>query len=179
MILVTGATGKVGRHLVAALLDEDAPVRALTRDPAAAGLPAAAELALFDPGQLETITSALAGVTAVFVNASAVGTVIADLMTAASQTGVNRVVLLSSFVVRDNGIQPYLLGAEHKALEDVVAASGLEWGVPALRWVRRQHARMGADDPRRRGRASPLPAGGHRANCRTGHRRRRCPGPAR
>jgi uncharacterized protein YbjT (DUF2867 family) len=36
VILVTGATGKVGRHLVAGLLAEGAPVRALTRNPDAA-----------------------------------------------------------------------------------------------------------------------------------------------
>jgi uncharacterized protein YbjT (DUF2867 family) len=43
MILVTGATGKVGRHLVADLLAAGAEVRALTRDPAAADLPAGAD----------------------------------------------------------------------------------------------------------------------------------------
>ena len=36
-ILVTGATGNVGRPLVAGLLADGARVRALTRDPAAAG----------------------------------------------------------------------------------------------------------------------------------------------
>lgn len=36
MILVTGATGKVGRHLVTGLLAEGAPVRASAHLPAAA-----------------------------------------------------------------------------------------------------------------------------------------------
>jgi nucleoside-diphosphate-sugar epimerase len=44
MILVTGATGKVGRYLVAGLLAKGAPVRALTRHPETADLPAAAEV---------------------------------------------------------------------------------------------------------------------------------------
>ena len=38
-ILVTGATGNVGRPLVAGLLAGGARVRAMTRDPAAAGFP--------------------------------------------------------------------------------------------------------------------------------------------
>ena len=38
MILVTGATGKVGRHLITGLLAEGAPVRALTRGAAALGM---------------------------------------------------------------------------------------------------------------------------------------------
>ena len=63
-------------------------MRALTRARAAADLPAAAEPAFFDPGQPETLTAALAGATAVFVNAAAVGEVITGLMTAASRAGV-------------------------------------------------------------------------------------------
>ena len=43
-ILVTGATGNVGRPLVAGLLADGARVRALTRDLAAAGFAAAASL---------------------------------------------------------------------------------------------------------------------------------------
>lgn len=39
MIVVTGATGNIGRSLVGRLLAEGAAVRALTRDPARAGLP--------------------------------------------------------------------------------------------------------------------------------------------
>jgi uncharacterized protein YbjT (DUF2867 family) len=43
VIVVTGATGNVGRALVHQLLAEDAPLRALTRNPERAGLPAQAE----------------------------------------------------------------------------------------------------------------------------------------
>jgi len=127
MILVTGATGKVGRHLVAGLLAAGAPVRALTRDPAAANLPAGTKLARFDPARPGTATAALAGATAVFLNGTAVGRVLGQLMAVASRVGVRRAVLLSSFTVRDNGAQPYAIGAQHKTLEDMVAASGLEW----------------------------------------------------
>jgi uncharacterized protein YbjT (DUF2867 family) len=127
VILVTGATGKVGRHLVAGLLAEGAPVRALTRNPEAAGLPADAEVARGDPGQPETIAAALAGAKAVFVNATAVGAVITELMAQASRAGVRTAVVLSSLTVRDHGAQRYSIGAYHKALEDAVAASGLDW----------------------------------------------------
>ncbi len=126
MILVTGATGNAGRHLVAGLLAEGAPVRALTRDPAGSRLPAGAELARFVPGRRETISAAMNGVTAVFVNATAAGSVLSDLMTAAARAGARRAVMLSSLTVRDSGAQPYSMGAHHKALEDVVAAAPLE-----------------------------------------------------
>lgn len=124
MILVTGATGKVGRHLVAGLLAEGAPVRALTRSPATAGLPAGTEVAPFDPGRLETIEAALAGTEAIFLNASAVGSVLAPLMASAGRAGVRRAVLLSSMLARDTG---YAVGAQHKALEDTVAAAMADW----------------------------------------------------
>src|SRR4030095_7981856 len=42
-VLVTGATARVGRLVVDKLLGAGVPVRALTRRPAAAGLPAARE----------------------------------------------------------------------------------------------------------------------------------------
>jgi uncharacterized protein YbjT (DUF2867 family) len=125
MILVTGATGKVGRYLVTGLLAEGAPVRALTRHPGTAGLPAGAEVVSIDPARPETIAAALAGTTAVFVNVTAVGPVLKELMTEAARAGTRTAVMLSSFTVRDDGAQPYSIGAQHKALEDVVTASGL------------------------------------------------------
>jgi uncharacterized protein YbjT (DUF2867 family) len=127
MILITGATGNVGRPLVTALLADGAPVRALTRDPAGADLPEGTEVARFDPGQPDTITAAMTGVTRLFINITAVGAVLGDLMTAASRAGVGRVVLLSSLTVSDDGVQPYTIGAHHKAVEDAVAASVAEW----------------------------------------------------
>ena len=124
MILVTGATGKVGRHLVAGLLAEGAAVRALTRGSVPA-LPADAEIACWDPAQPATLAAALAGTTAVFINVTAVGGVIGELTDAASVAGTRHAVMLSSLTVQDNGVQPYSIGAHHKAVEDQVHASGL------------------------------------------------------
>lgn len=67
MILVTGATGTVGRQVVAQLRERDMPVRAVTRSPGSAGLPAGVEVVrgdLADPASLEPH---LAGVDAVFL----------------------------------------------------------------------------------------------------------------
>jgi len=56
VIVVTGATGTVGRQVVAQLSERGAPVRAVARDPASAGLPAGVEVVrgdLADPGSLK------------------------------------------------------------------------------------------------------------------------------
>lgn len=59
MILVTGATGGAGRHVVSQLLDKGADLRALTRDPATADLPTGVEVVrddLAEPGGLDGAT---------------------------------------------------------------------------------------------------------------------------
>ena len=48
-VLVTGATGRIGGAVVTELLDAGVPVRALTRQPATAGLPATWKLILNGP----------------------------------------------------------------------------------------------------------------------------------
>lgn len=61
-VLITGATGTVGRQVVSQLLDTGTAVRALVRDPASADLPGSVELVrghLSDPA---TLTVALDGV---------------------------------------------------------------------------------------------------------------------
>jgi uncharacterized protein YbjT (DUF2867 family) len=64
---VTGATGRVGRAVVAQLLDAGVPVRALSRRPATAGLPAAVEVVAGDLTAPESLDAALRGVGAVFL----------------------------------------------------------------------------------------------------------------
>ncbi|MET9759174.1 NAD(P)H-binding protein [Streptomyces sp. NPDC006372] len=62
-ILVTGATGTVGRQVVAELLARGHEVRALTRDATKAGLPAGVEVAEGDLTEPGTLAPALEGVT--------------------------------------------------------------------------------------------------------------------
>jgi uncharacterized protein YbjT (DUF2867 family) len=66
-ILVTGATGTVGRQVVSQLLDTDSAVRALVRDPDSAALPGGVELVRGDLSDPATLTDALDGVGAVFL----------------------------------------------------------------------------------------------------------------
>ncbi|MGI5169831.1 NAD(P)H-binding protein [Spirillospora sp. CA-253888] len=116
--LVTGATGTVGRHVVAELLRLGQDVRALTRDPARADLPAGVEVVGGDLTEPATLKEAFAGVTGVHLinfagdgyNALEAG---AELVELAVASGVRRVTVLGG---RDEG-----------PLEDALKASALEW----------------------------------------------------
>jgi len=128
-ILVTGATGNVGRPLITSLLAGGAQVRALTRDPAAASLPPEVDVTGGDYTAPGTFTRAVGGANAVFVNIGAIRTGLGDLLAAARDAGVSKIVLLSSTTVRDEGEPVYALGAQHKMAEDAIKASGIDWTI--------------------------------------------------
>jgi uncharacterized protein YbjT (DUF2867 family) len=66
-VLVTGATGRIGREVVAELLAAGVPVRALTRRPEAAQLPSNVEVVSGDLTVPESLDPALHGVRSVFL----------------------------------------------------------------------------------------------------------------
>lgn len=97
-ILVTGATGTIGRQVVQHLIQRGATVRALVRTPATANLPATVELVQGDMLDVDALRQALKGVSTLFL----LNAVVADEFTqalitlnVAREAGVKRVVYLS------------------------------------------------------------------------------------
>ncbi|MFJ9458553.1 NAD(P)H-binding protein [Kitasatospora sp. NPDC101447] len=129
MILVTGATGLVGRPLVTALAADGRAVRAVTRAPATAALPDGIEIVHGDPSRPSTLADALKGVTALFLHPRAAGEAAAELVALARDRGVRRVVALSALNIDENpDDQPSRhRGDRNKEAEQAVTASGLEW----------------------------------------------------
>lgn len=123
MILVTGATGTIGRHLVATLMEAGADVRAVTRNPDAEGL------VVGDPSRPATLATALEGVSALFLHPRAVGEAATELVALAKQHGVTRVVAMAASNVDDDvAHQPSRYrGDRNKEAEEAVVGSGLEW----------------------------------------------------
>jgi uncharacterized protein YbjT (DUF2867 family) len=101
MILVTGATGNAGAHVVRALVKEGQEVRAFVRDPdkAYALFGDAVELAVGDFADAQSVRAALAGAEALLLSCAddprRVDWETAAIDTAAA-TGVRRIVKLSS-----------------------------------------------------------------------------------
>ncbi len=99
-ILVTGATGNVGRHVVEQLLHAGQRVRALTRDPSKASLPDGVEVSAGDLATPQTLAPALDGVDALHLIAFS-GEGFAPLQTApeilelAVEAGVRRATVLT------------------------------------------------------------------------------------
>jgi uncharacterized protein YbjT (DUF2867 family) len=121
-ILVTGATGNVGRPLVTHLVAAGAEVRAVTRNPATAGF----------PDGVRVVTSAadgLAGASAVFLNSRALGDQLADVVKRAQRAGVTRLVALSAINADDDfSRQPSRFrGDRNREVEQFAVDSGLEW----------------------------------------------------
>lgn len=130
MILVTGATGNAGHHVVNLPLAARVRPRAPICTPDLALLPADAEVMSGDLERPEPVAAAPDGISTVFPNLSARGQTTADFLTAARKQGARRVVMLSSSSVQDGlGMdeQPSMLAAWHKADEDLVEESGLKW----------------------------------------------------
>jgi len=133
MILVTGATGNVGREVVNLLLSGGEKVVAVTRNPAKSALPDSAHVVGGDPSRPQTLTPALRGVDAVFISPRALGdatagAATAELLKLAAEQGAQRVVLLSAVTVQDGGGEKRFADA-FKAVEDAARASGLPWTI--------------------------------------------------
>lgn len=97
-ILVTGATGRVGRHVVDQLVKRGAEVRVLTRDPAKANVPAGVEVAQGDLLDIDALRAAFSGVRTLFLLNAVTGdefTQALITLNVAREAGVDRVVYLS------------------------------------------------------------------------------------
>ncbi|MEU6774346.1 NAD(P)H-binding protein [Streptomyces sp. NPDC046759] len=121
MIVVTGATGNVGRALVDRLLAAGRPVRALTRDPRRAALPDGAEVVRFQPDEPAAL---FGGATALFLYAQAAAP---DLLAAARARGVRHVVLLSSGIVQEGADETHPIHVMHATAEQQIRDSKLAW----------------------------------------------------
>lgn len=126
MILITGATGNVGRGIVERLADEGRPVRALSRRPEQAQWPAGVEAVAGDLADVASVRLALDGVGAVFLfPAPEVG---AELVAAFAQAGVRHVVLLSTNAIEEGDeVQDGPIATHHDGLEQLLRASGMTW----------------------------------------------------
>ena len=99
-ILVTGATGRVGRNVVEQLTRRGASVRVLTRDPAKAGFSGGVAVAKGDLLDIDALRAAFAGVRTLFLLNAVTGdefTQAIVTLNVAREAGVDRVVYLSVF----------------------------------------------------------------------------------
>ncbi|GEN13374.1 Uncharacterized conserved protein YbjT, contains NAD(P)-binding and DUF2867 domains [Myxococcus fulvus] len=97
-ILVTGATGAVGRHVVEQLTRRGADVRALVRDPAKARFPTGVAVVQGDLLDIDSLRSAFSGVSTLFLLNAVVPDEVTQALIAlnlAREAGIQRIVYLS------------------------------------------------------------------------------------
>ncbi|MFI9764776.1 NAD(P)H-binding protein [Streptomyces sp. NPDC051963] len=127
MILVTGATGTVGREVVRRL-PADLHIRIMARDPErVAGAAPSAQTVVGDLGDRESLDRALDGVTTALLVTSSVGAGDdARFVRAANSAGVQRLVKLSAAAVLDRQAED-LITRWQRGNEELLCNSGLEW----------------------------------------------------
>ncbi|MFC9749761.1 SDR family oxidoreductase [Streptomyces niveus] len=129
MIVVTGATGNIGRPLTQALAEAGEQVTAVSRHTAA--VPDGVRHVVADLAEPAGLRPALDGAKSLFLLLSgdlhATGAAPADIIGEAASAGVRRVVLLSTLgvVTRPFGQTRMAM----RALEDTLRESGLEWAI--------------------------------------------------
>ncbi|MFH9069625.1 NAD(P)H-binding protein [Streptomyces alboflavus] len=128
MIVVTGATGNVGRSLVRTLAAAGEKVRATSRGISARDVPDGVDWRRADLADVESLRATFDGARALFLQSGGASAHLLDpgaILDAAGAGGVERVVLLSSQGVATRPDSPSH-GALMRSIEDAVRRSGVE-----------------------------------------------------
>ncbi|WP_027929065.1 SDR family oxidoreductase [Amycolatopsis thermoflava] len=134
MILITGATGSIGRHLVRRLTAEAIPFRALVRR-AEQGDELGCPYVVGDFDDPSSLDSAFAGVAKLFLNSAGAVPAAGEqpmvrqqlaAIEAARRAGVRRIVKVSVWRAREGG---KLAEGAHWHIEQALAKSGIDWAV--------------------------------------------------
>jgi (4-alkanoyl-5-oxo-2,5-dihydrofuran-3-yl)methyl phosphate reductase len=126
MILISGATGLIGGQVIARLVDEGWPVRAISRHPDTADLPPEVPVLGADLDDPDTLDRVLDGVEHVFAASS--GNVVEhdrNLAAAAARVGVRHVVKLSVVGAQDREHAQRTPARMHLAGEEAFQQAGL------------------------------------------------------
>jgi uncharacterized protein YbjT (DUF2867 family) len=126
LILVSGATGNVGRNVVFQLLSTGASVRVLTRNPDSAELPGVVDIVRGDLSAPGTVAASLNGVRLVFLMWPFFTAEGAPVVLDVIKKHARRIVFLSSIGAGDDiqqGTDPIF----HADIERLIEQSGLEW----------------------------------------------------
>lgn len=145
MIAVTGASGQLGRLVIAGLLERVAPetIVALVRDPAKLADLAAQGVVVraFDYNHAETLASALVGVERLLlISSSEIGQRVAQhqaVIAAAKTAGVGFIAYTSLLHADTN---PLNLAVEHRATELALAESGVPHALLRNGWYTENYA---------------------------------------
>jgi len=127
VMVVTAATGQVGREVIR-LLAGAGPVRAMVRDPVAAGDLAGAEVIAASFEDAAAMAAAMTGAENVFLAGRDSPDYVAGqerAIAAAAAAGVRHVVKLSALAARPDS--PVELMRDHHAVEQRLRASGMAW----------------------------------------------------
>lgn len=128
-ILITGATGNIGGHVLAQLLAKGLRVRALVRNPQIASLPPQVEVVAGDLTRPETLDSCLDGIDTVFLVWVAPAEAAASALERIAKRHARRIVLLSAPLKTAHPLfqQPNPSRDRAELVERLIEASGLEW----------------------------------------------------
>ncbi|MDX6259882.1 MAG: hypothetical protein QOH84_1570 [Kribbellaceae bacterium] len=164
MILLTGATGNIGRELVRELDGREIGFRVFVRNPdRAAGLPERVDRVAGDLDDVSTYGPALDHIDRLFLLVPGIGIDHArDMVAAARGAGVRRIVLLSSYNVMGDPMPA--MGRWHHERETIVRDSGIPYSIlrpgglmtNALEWAPVIRAGGIVDDPTGPGRYAPI-----------------------
>lgn len=122
MILVTGATGTIGSHVVRLLTERGVPFRTMSRNPT--GLPNAVRADFTDP---KSLAKAVADVDRIFlVTAPPTPSTTHDEALLAAARNATKIVKLSA-IGSGEQFEGTVVGAWHQAAEQAIEGSGLAW----------------------------------------------------
>lgn len=163
MYLVTGATGNVGREVVAELLNRGKQVKVFTRDAAKVAVWGnRVEVAMGDFTRPETFAQAAAGVDGIFMMDRALELqTFKALVASARAQGEPRIVFLSSLFA---SIPDSKIGAMHKEKEDAIQEAGLPavsvraggFMTNSFQWIGSIRAENAVFNPLGQGKVAPI-----------------------